>query len=135
MFTYKHRVQFYETDLMGIVHHTNYLRFCEEARVAWAHSVGLIDYQKPHSASQFAVYETRVKHYKPALFGQDLEIDLEVKRHGIRICFQYRVRLGASVLAFVQTTHVPMGEDLKITKMPESMKKILEGESWTEIWP
>ena len=30
-----HRVGFFETDGMGIVHHSNYLRYCENARVAW----------------------------------------------------------------------------------------------------
>ena len=68
MYTHQHRVQFYETDEMGIVHHSNYLRFCEEARVGWAHSLGLIDYQKKGSASMFAVYETKVRHLKPAFF-------------------------------------------------------------------
>ncbi|MFN8943705.1 MAG: acyl-CoA thioesterase, partial [Pseudobdellovibrionaceae bacterium] len=57
-----HLVQFYETDQMTIVHHSNYLRFMEEARVAWAKEKGLIDYQKIESASHFAVLESRVKH-------------------------------------------------------------------------
>ena len=73
VFLFQHRVQFYETDTMGVVHHTNYLRFCEEARVAWAHSAGLIDYQKPESASHFAVLETRVQHLKPSFFGDILQ--------------------------------------------------------------
>lgn len=29
---YEHRVQYYETDQMGIVHHSNYIRWFEEAR-------------------------------------------------------------------------------------------------------
>ena len=29
---YKHLVQYYETDQMGIVHHSNYIRWFEEAR-------------------------------------------------------------------------------------------------------
>ena len=33
--TITHRVGFHETDAMGIVHHANYLRFCENARVVW----------------------------------------------------------------------------------------------------
>lgn len=31
----EHRVAFYETDAMGVVHHANYLRFFEQARVIW----------------------------------------------------------------------------------------------------
>ena len=29
---YQHRVQYYETDRMGVTHHSNYIRFMEEAR-------------------------------------------------------------------------------------------------------
>ena len=30
---YKHTVQYYETDRMGITHHSNYIRWMEETRV------------------------------------------------------------------------------------------------------
>ena len=30
--SYEHKVQYYETDQMGIVHHSNYIRWFEEAR-------------------------------------------------------------------------------------------------------
>ena len=33
MVHYDHKVQYYETDGMGIVHHSNYIRWFEEARV------------------------------------------------------------------------------------------------------
>ena len=33
MHTYTHQVQYYETDKMQITHHSNYIRFMEEARV------------------------------------------------------------------------------------------------------
>ncbi len=35
MFEYKRRVKYYETDRMGVVHHSNYLRIVEEARLSW----------------------------------------------------------------------------------------------------
>ena len=33
--TFRHRVPFYETDAMSIVHHANYVRYLELARIAW----------------------------------------------------------------------------------------------------
>ena len=30
---YLHKVQYYETDKMGIAHHSNYIRWMEEARL------------------------------------------------------------------------------------------------------
>jgi len=134
MFTYQHRVQFYETDEMGIVHHSNYLRFCEEARVAWAHNRGLLDYQKKGSASMFAVYETRVRHLKPAFFGDEIEIQLEVRSEGVRIHIQYRLNARGQTLAVAETTHVSLGPDLKLMRLSDAMKEILEKEQWTETW-
>ena len=31
-FAYERTINYYETDKMGIVHHSNYIRFLEEAR-------------------------------------------------------------------------------------------------------
>lgn len=135
MFIHRHKVQFYETDLMGIVHHSNYLRFYEEARVAWAHAKGLIDYQQPGSASHFAVYETQVKHMKPTFFGDDLEIEVQGKTQGNRILFQYRLRgRGQEVCSVAKTVHVALGQDLKLLRLPVEMKAAMESEQWTEIW-
>ena len=35
MWEYRRRVRYYETDRMGVVHHSNYLRFLEDARMDW----------------------------------------------------------------------------------------------------
>lgn len=134
MFHFNHQVQFYETDLMRIVHHSNYLKYFEEARVGWAHAVGLIDYQKPESAALFAVLKTEVSHLKPCFFGDNLTIDLEVKLEGVRVYFQYRIRRESQLIALGQTVHVPLNANLKPVRLTPEMKKILKGEKWTEIW-
>ena len=40
MNAYRHTVQYYETDRMGIVHHSNYIRWMEEARVDYLAQLG-----------------------------------------------------------------------------------------------
>lgn len=40
MVPYDHKVQYYETDGMGIVHHSNYIRWFEEARVDLLEQLG-----------------------------------------------------------------------------------------------
>jgi len=136
MFAWKHLVQFYETDLMGIVHHSNYLRFFEEARVAWAHSHGILDYQKKESAYALAVLETQVRHVKTCSFGDELRVEVQVKREGAQICFQYRAMslTKNEVVAIGKTTHAVLNLALKPIKIPLDMKKTLEKESWTETW-
>ena len=34
-FIYKREINYYETDKMGVVHHSNYIRYLEEARSRW----------------------------------------------------------------------------------------------------
>ena len=38
---YLHKAQYYETDQMGVIHHSNYLRWFEEARVDWLDRLGI----------------------------------------------------------------------------------------------
>ena len=38
---YIHKVQYYETDQMGIVHHSNYIRWFEEARIDLLEQLGI----------------------------------------------------------------------------------------------
>ena len=37
---YTHKVQYYETDKMGITHHSNYIRWMEEARIDFLEKSG-----------------------------------------------------------------------------------------------
>lgn len=37
---YIHQAQYYETDQMGIIHHSNYIRWMEEARIAYMDEMG-----------------------------------------------------------------------------------------------
>ena len=41
MFLYRRKAQYHETDQMGIIHHSNYVKWMEEARVAFLDYVGL----------------------------------------------------------------------------------------------
>ena len=122
---------------MGIVHHTNYLRFMEEARVSWAHAKGLIDYQKPESAAHFAVLETQVKHLGPARFGDQLHIQVQARMAGrVRVQFQYRIINSANsqIVASGSTLHAALDSRLLPMRIPQPMKTVLEKEIWTETW-
>ena len=41
MFTYERKINYYETDRMKVVHHSNYIRFLEEARTRWLEELGI----------------------------------------------------------------------------------------------
>ena len=47
---YSRSVNYYETDQMGIVHHSNYIRYFEEARLQWMDEIGLSYRGHDHSS-------------------------------------------------------------------------------------
>lgn len=38
---FERTINYYETDKMGVVHHSNYIRYLEEARCFWLNKVGM----------------------------------------------------------------------------------------------
>ena len=40
-FKYERKINYYETDRMGVVHHSNYIRFLEEARSRWKEELNI----------------------------------------------------------------------------------------------
>ena len=42
---WQHKVQYYETDIMQIVHHSNYIRWFEEARIYLMDEIGFSYFQ------------------------------------------------------------------------------------------
>lgn len=129
-------VNYHETDAMGVAHHSHYLRFYEEARVAWIGDQGLGKYHFPHIDVHWAVLETRVQHLKPALFDQTLRIFIQVKREGLKLGFQYATYATNSdeLISLGETWLVPVNGDLKPVKVPQEVKDVFKRNAWTETW-
>jgi acyl-CoA thioester hydrolase len=106
----------------------------EEARVAWAHNHGLLDYQKPGTASHLAVYETQVRHLKPAKFGDVVTVEVQAKLSRVKIIFEYKMWRDKELLSECRTVHVPLDLNLKVIKPPLEFRKVLETQTWIETW-
>jgi acyl-CoA thioester hydrolase len=137
-FTYQRRVAFSDTDAMGVVHHANYLRYAEEARVAWMRERRLSDTHYPQSDRVLAVLHYQVWHHRPATFDDSLKVRLQVRRVGLKIHFQYAIYKDADQaemrIAEVETWHIPVDADLKPVRPSRSLLEQLEREKWTETW-
>ena len=127
------QVHFYETDAMKVVHHTNYLRYFEEARVAWGIDRGIINLDPEMAKTHLAVIDVQAKYIKPLVFGDNFEVEVQVRLQKIRLIFQYRIIRDGVVTTTGETIHVPLDEDLKIKLWDEKVKEILRSEPWTEI--
>ena len=47
---YEHHAKYYETDQMGIIHHSNYIKWMEEARMDLMEQIGLSYKQMDHQS-------------------------------------------------------------------------------------
>jgi YbgC/YbaW family acyl-CoA thioester hydrolase len=87
MITYRHAVQYYETDKMGITHHANYIRWMEEARVALLAQMGF-GYDRLESlgiASPVMALDCRYK--APTTFADVVEIQAGIESFNGELSF------------------------------------------------
>ena len=93
MHKYVHKVQYYETDKMGITHHSNYIRWMEEARVSFLESIGL-DYPTLEKRGVISpVIGVSCKYKKPTYFNDDITIEVSIKEYsGIKLIFNYDMK-------------------------------------------
>lgn len=133
-FLYERRVAFSDTDAMSVVHHSNYLRYLEEARVAWMRDRGLLNTHFPRTDKVLAVTQFQVWHFRPARFDDALKIRLQAKRMGLRLRFEYAIYNGDERIAEAFTEHVPVNAELKPVKPDSRLTQTLEKEPWTETW-
>ena len=77
---YLRKVQFYETDGMGIVHHANYIYWMEEARTDLMDQLGW-GYDKAVEAGiDFALTEVNCKYRSMTPLGETVAITVTVSR-------------------------------------------------------
>lgn len=93
MEAYRHTVQYYETDMMGIVHHSNHVKWMEEARVDFLKNIGW-EYRKLEELGVFSpVLEISCKYKNPARFGDEINVDVAVTDfNGITMGISYIMR-------------------------------------------
>ncbi|NCB91722.1 MAG: acyl-CoA thioesterase [Clostridia bacterium] len=89
---YEHRVQYYETDQMGCVHHSNYIRWFEEVRTDYLAFLGM-DYDRMEAAGILSPVLTIDAEYKNMTrYGETVSIQVRIKEYnGIRIRIGYEV--------------------------------------------
>ncbi len=115
----QHRVGFHETDAMGIVHHSNYLRFFENARVVWleTHDKSYPDWIE--MGLHFAVTHAELDYRQPARFDDILEVTtwLEWVR-GASLAMAYTIFCRSTLLVTGRTEHASINDEGKVRRIP-----------------
>lgn len=117
--THRHRVGFHETDAMGIVHHSNYLRFCEAARVVWleTHDKSYGDWID--MGLHLAVTKVDLDYKQPARFDDRIDVTtwLEWVR-GASLAMAYRIERDGTLLVSGRTEHASINDEGKVRRIP-----------------
>ena len=90
--TYEREVYYYETDRMDCVHHSNYIRWFEEARVHFMREQGFPYDQLEYSGILSPVLHAEADYCSMCRFGDRIEVIVSIESYtGTRIAFAYQV--------------------------------------------
>lgn len=89
---YEHKAQYYETDQMGIIHHSNYIRWMESARIDAMNQMGN-DYKKMEESGIVSpVLDIRCEYKSMVHFDDTVFVMVRIKQYdGIRLQLSYTV--------------------------------------------
>ena len=119
---YERKINYYETDSMQIVHHSNYIRYMEEARTFALSEVGLPYSQMETEGVLIPVLAVNCLYKHPARYEDVICIDVKVKEYtGVKIIMEYEIthKETGRVLLTGESKHCFTDVNLK----PISLKK------------
>jgi acyl-CoA thioester hydrolase len=105
-FTHRLRVRFAETDAMGIVHHSRYLPYLEEARVEYLRDIGHPYHELRAGGIDMVVLEAFVRYRAPLRFDDEVQVHVCLASAS-RTTFQmaYLLCVDGGVCATAVTVH------------------------------
>ena len=120
---YSRQVYYYETDRMGIVHHSNYIRWMEEARVDYMCRQGLPYDQVEKLGIIMPVTGVDCRYVTSLRFGDSFEVRVRVRAfNGVRMTYSYAIiRMEDGALAARgESSHCFLNDE---TRKPLSIKR------------
>ena len=101
--SYQHKVQYYETDQMQIVHHSNYIRWFEEARTDFLEQAGFGYDRFEKEGIISPVLEVHAKYLTMTRFGETVNIQVKMTNFtGLKFTIEYVI--SDSVIGEVRVT-------------------------------
>lgn len=126
---YSRKINYYETDMMGIVHHSNYIRYFEEARIDLMNQIDCSVRALEDNGISIANVDAFAKYIVPLRF--DDNVIVIPKLSGLtpsRMEFEYEIRFRSNdVLAATgKTTHCCLNSDKKPLSIRRADSRLYE---------
>ena len=119
---FERTIHYYETDKMGVVHHSNYIRFLEEARCAWLQQIGMPFSMLEEQGVTVPVLAVNCEYKHHVTFEDTICMRVYIASYtGVRMTVGYDVtdkKTGKTVL-LAETKHCFTNMELK----PVNLKK------------
>ncbi len=135
---YRRKINYYETDQMQVVHHSNYARYLEEARLYLMEQVGLAYNNLEELGIIIPVLELHDYFTKSITYGDEIDIyPIIMRLSPVRFRLKYKIyRAGTDELlhtaetshAFVDTEFKPMNLKKKYPDIYQAMEALVETE-------
>jgi acyl-CoA thioester hydrolase len=124
-FVHQVRVRFAETDAMGIVHHSRYLPYLEEARVAYLRQLGHPYHELRAEGVDYAVLESHVRYVRPLQFDEVVDVHLCLAA-ATRASFQmaYLLTVDDEVRSTAVTVHGCVNSSGRPVRMPTWLNEL-----------
>ncbi len=121
-YKYERKINYYETDRMGVVHHSNYIRFLEEARCSWLESIGLPFATLEENGITIPVLAVNCEYKHHVTFNDVIIVEMVVKEYtGVRMTVQYKIinKNTSDIVLVGETKHCFTNKNLR----PINLKK------------
>ena len=119
---YERKINYYETDAMQIVHHSNYIRYMEEARINALANIGLPYREIEKEGILIPVLSVSCQYKHPSRYDDILLINVKVKEYnGIKLIMEYEVtnKETGELVLIGETKHCFTNKELR----PVNLKK------------
>lgn len=135
----EHRVHFYDTDMMGVSHHANYIKWFEIGRVEYLRSVGITLTEMMEDGFLFPITEVSAKYVSPSRFDEIIQIETTAAAlTRAKMVFDYQVFRPAdgtllvtghtqNVYANRETGHITRLPDKYFARLKAAMDAELNG--------
>ncbi len=123
IFTFVKTVSYYETDRMNVVHHSNYIRWFEDARVDFLEKAGMPYHTIENNGLMLPVLSAYCEYKNPAKFGDKIRVESAVTFfNGVKFEVEYEVYNNETnvLCAIGKTSHCFVNDDFR----PLRIKKL-----------
>ena len=91
-YLFERRINYYETDRMGVVHHSNYIRYLEEARCFWLEELQMPFSLLEENGITIPVLGVNCRYQYHVTFDDTIQIYVSIKEYtGVRMTVGYDV--------------------------------------------